>query len=213
MLFRSCEILDIRDSMFLMRTQNFTVPPLVLGKHRDVLEQLSQKMGVRVWEMLNDTMPYILAGIFTQDNRPTEAKTDFLVELMSTKKDVKLAFDTKSLISSCRTPLTVELLKMLANESEGKRERVFHALQTVAMYVSDKPMVVQGGPRPLDFVKSYLLNNVLELMSYFTDIITDKKGRKTFTEKIGCIAGIQEIITFAAGASKAALPQVSHFRL
>ena len=79
------------------------------------------------------------------------------------------------------------------------------------MYVSDKPMVVQGGPRALDFVKSYLLNNVLELMSYFTDIITDKKGRKTFTEKIGCITGIQEIITFAAGASKAALPQVPPF--
>ena len=206
-LQRLCEILDIRDSMFLMRTQNFTVPPLVLGKHRDVLEQLSQKMGVRVWEMLNDTMPYILAGIFTQDNRPTGTKTDFLVELMATNKDVKLTFDTKSLISSCRTPLTVELLKMLAGESEGKRELVLQALQTVAMYVSEKPAVSRG-PGALEFVKLYLLNNILELMSYFTDIITDKKGRKTFTEKIGCIAGIQEIIIFAAGASKAALPQV-----
>ena len=207
-LQRLCEILDIRDSMFLMRTQNYTVPPLVLGKHRDVLEQLSQKMGVRVWEMLNDTMPYILAGIFTQDNRPTGTKTDFLVELMATNKDVKLTFDTKSLISSCRTPLTVELLKMLAGESDAKRERVFQALQTVAMYVSEKPLASRGGPGALDFVKSYLLTNILELMSYFTDIVTDKKGRKTFTEKIGCIAGIQEIIIFASGASKAALPQV-----
>ena len=207
-LQRLCEILDIRDSMFLMRTQNFTVPPLVLGKHRDVLEQLSQKMGVMVWEMLNDTMPYILAGIFTQDNRPTGTKTDFLVELMATNKDVKLTFDTKSLISSCRTPLTAELLKMLAGESEGKRERVFQALQNIAMYVSEKTPVSKGGPGALDFVKSYLVDNILELMSYFTDIITDKKGRKTFTEKIGCIAGIQEIIIFAAGSSKVTLPQV-----
>lgn len=207
-LQRLSEILDIRDSLFLMRTQNFTVPPLVLGKHHDVLAQLSQKMGVRVWEMLKENMPYILAGIFTQDNRRTETGTEFLVQLMSASSDAKLNVDTRGLIVSCRTPLTVELLKMLANENEGKRERVFHALQTVASYVSEKPIQQLGGPRASDFLKSYLLNNILELMNHFTDIITDKRGRKTFTEKIGCIAGIQEIITFAAGASKAALPQV-----
>jgi len=102
----------------------------------------------------------------------------------------------------------VELLKMLASETGVKRERVFHALQTVALSVSEKSIQSQGGQQAHDFLKSYFLNNILELMNHFTDIITDKRGRKTFTEKIGCIAGIQEIITFAAGASKAALPQV-----
>jgi hypothetical protein len=209
-LQRLSEILDIRDSMFLMRTQNFTVPPLVLGKHRDVLALLSQKMGVRAWEMLKENMPYILAGIFTQDNRRagTGTGTEFLVELMAVSTDAKLNVDTRGLVVSCRTPLTVELLKMLANETEGKRERVFNALQTVALYVSEKPVQLDGGTKSHDFLKSYLLNNILELMNHFTDIITDKRGRKTFTEKIGCIAGIQEIITFAAGASKAAVPQV-----
>ena len=210
-LQRLSEILDIRDSVFLNRTQSFTVPILVLKQYRDVLEQMSQKMGVPVWEMLKENMAFVLAALFTQEFSRTKPGIDFLIDLMSANKaneKTKPTIDTRSLIFSCRTPLTAELLKMLASESDVKRERVFHALQTVALYVSEKPVQDLHGPKVQEFLKSYLQNNMLELMNYFTDIITDKRGRKTFTEKIGCIAGIQEIIRFAAGASKAALPQV-----
>ena len=209
-LQRMSEILEIRDSVFLTRTQHFTVPSLVLDRQGDVLEQISRKMGVRVWEILKENMSYILAVLFTQDNQKTANSIEFLVNLMSANKSSgsKPSIDTRSLIFSCRTPLTVELLKMLGSESDAKRERVFHALQTVAIYVSEKPPQDIRGTRGQEFLKAYLQNNMLELMNYFTDIITDKKGRKTFTEKIGCIAGIQEIIRFAAAASKSALPQV-----
>lgn len=210
-LQRLSEILDIRDSVFLNRTQNFTVPMLVLKQYRDVVEQMSQKMAVPVWEMLKENMSFVLAALFTQEFSRTKSGVDFLIDLMAANKaneKNKPTIDTRSLIFSCRTPLTVELLKMLGSESDVKRERVFHALQTVALYVSEKPIQDPRGPKAQDFLKSYLQNNILELMNHFTDIITDKRGRKTFTEKIGCIAGIQEIIRFAAGASKAALPQV-----
>jgi HEAT repeat protein len=210
-LQRLADILEIRDSVFLIRTQKFTVPFLVLGRHRDVLEQMSLKMGVQVWEMLKENMPYILAGLFTQDARRTEEGIQFLVALMASNKSsetVKPTIDTKSLIFSTRTPLTIELLKMLASESDARRERVFQALQIVAAFVSEKPIQEAKGAKAQEFLKFYLQNNILELMNHFTDIITDKRGRKTFTEKIGCIAGIQEILRFAAAASKAALPQV-----
>ena len=214
-LQRLSEILDIRDSVFLNRTQNFTVPMLVLGQHRDVVEQMSQKMVVPVWEMLKENMPFVLATLFTQEVPRIKSGIDFLINLMAANKaneKNKPTIDNRSLIFSCRTPLTVELLKLLASESDIKRERVFNALQTVALCVSEKPIQDSRGSKALDFLKSYLQNNILELMNHFTDIITDKRGRKTFTEKIGCIAGIQEIIRFAAGASKAALPQVYHLQ-
>ena len=214
-LQRLADLLEIRDAAFLIRTQNFTVPFLVLGQHRQVLEEMSLKMGVRVWEMLKENMPYILAGVFTQDCQRMESGISFLVNLMSAKSssNTKPMIDTRSLIFSSRTPLTIELLKMLATESDAKREKVFHALQTVAAYVSDKPIVDAKGVKGQDLLKLYLQNNILELMNHFTDIITDKKGRKTFTEKIGCIAGIQEIIRFAASASKSALPQVALYKM
>jgi UME (NUC010) domain len=210
-LQRLAEILEIRDSVFLVRTQNFTVPFLVSGRHRDVLEQMSLKMAVRMWEMLKTNMPFILARLFTQDKRPTETGIEFLVSLMAANKTGagKPIIDKRSLIFSSRTPLTIELLKMLASESDAKREMVFYALQTVAIYASEKPIHDVKGTKAQEYLKLYLQNNILELMNHFTDIITDKRGRKTFTEKIGCIAGIQEIIRFAAAASKAALPQVS----
>lgn len=210
-LQRLADILEIRDAAFLIRTQNFTVPFLVLGRHNQVLEDMSLRMGLRVWEMLKENMPYILAGLFTQDRQKMESGISFLVNLMSAKSTNdtnKPIIDTRSLIFSSRTPLTIELLKMLATESDAKREKVFHALQTVAAYVSEKPITDAKGVKAQDLLKLYLQNNILELMNHFTDIITDKKGRKTFTEKIGCIAGIQEIIRFAASASKSALPQV-----
>ena len=210
-LQRLADILEIRDAAFLIRTQNFTVPFLVLGRHRQGLEEMSAKMGLRVWEMLKENMPYILAGLFTQDRQKMENGISFLVNLMSAKSTndtSKPMIDTRTLIFSSRTPLTIELLKMLATESDSKREKVFHALQTVAAYVSEKPITDAKGVKAQDLLKLYLQNNILELMNHFTDIITDKKGRKTFTEKIGCIAGIREIIRFAASASKSALPQV-----
>src|SRR5277367_2424705 len=210
-LQRLSEILDIRDSVFLNRTQNFTVPMLVLGQHRDVVEQMSQKMVVPVWEMLKENMPFVLATLFAQEVPRIKSGIDFLINLMAANKaneKNKPTIDNRSLIFSCRTPLTAELLKLLASESDINRERVFHALQTVALCVSEKPVQDPRGTKAQDFLKSYLQNNILELMNHFTDIITDKRGRKTFTEKIGCIVGIQEIIRFAAGASKAALPQV-----
>jgi UME (NUC010) domain len=175
---------------------------------------MSQKMGVQVWEMLKENMAYILAAIFTQDKRRTETGIEFLIDLMAANKvnDAnKPTVDTRSLILTSRTPLTVELLKMLVTDSDAKRESVFHALQTIAMYVSEKPLQETRGPKAQELLKLYLQNNILELMNHFTDIITDKRGRKTFTEKIGCIAGITEIIRFAAAASKAALPQVQPF--
>lgn len=201
-LQRLAELLDVRDSMFLMRTQNFTVPPLVLARRRDMLELLSHKIGVRVWQMLNENMSFILAALFTADTRdPLVSGTEFLVELMSAN-NTKVKIDTRNLIMACRTPLTVELLKMLGEE--GKPERVHRALQTVATYVA--PLPRGTGP---EILKNYISNNILELMNHFTDIITDKRGRKTFTEKIGCISGIQEIIMVSEGAaSKSALPQV-----
>ena len=209
-LQRLSEILDIRDSVFLDRTQNFTVPMLVLGQHRDVVEQMSQKMVVPVWEMLKENMPFVLAVLFTQEGSRVKLGIEFLIDLMAVNianEKNKPTIDTKSLIFSCRTPLTVELLKMLAREGDVKRERVFHALQRVALCVSEKSIDLRG-PKAKDFLKVYLQTNILELMNYFTDIITDKRGRKTFTEKIGCIAGIQEVIGFAADASRSALPQV-----
>jgi hypothetical protein len=207
-LQRLAEILEIRDSVFLVRTQNFTVPFLVLGRHRDVLQQMSQKMGVRMWEMLGTNMPFILAGLLTQENRQMETGIEFLVSLMAANAAGKPTIDTRSLIITSRSPLTIELLKMLASESDAMRERVFQALQMVAIYVSEKPIHDAKGIKAQEYLKLYLQNNILELMNHFTDIITDKRGRKTFTEKIGCIAGIQEIIRFAAAASKTALPQV-----
>lgn len=211
-LQRLSELLEIRDSVFLMRTQNFSVPMLVLGQHRDVLELMSQKMGVRVWEMLKENMPHVLAVLFTQEKRRTESGIEFLVSLMASTKSAdanKPNIDRRSLIFSCRTPLTVELLKMLGSESDTKREAAFHALQTLALYVSEKPLQDIRGAKAQEFLKLYLQNNILELMNHFTDIITDKKGRKTFPEKIGCIAGTQEIIRIAGATSKTALPQVS----
>ena len=205
-LQRLAELLDLRDSMFLMRTQNFTVPPLVLAQQRDMLELLAHKIGVRLWQMLNENMTFILAVLLTGDTyrRSTDSGTEFLVELMAAH-NTKVTIDTRSLIMACRTPLTVELLKMLGDEGTWKRERVFSALQTVALSVAEKPQPAQ---KALDSLKNYISNNILELMNHFTDIITDKRGRKTFTEKIGCIAGIQEIVMLSEGASKSALPQV-----
>lgn len=209
-LARISDILEIRDSAFLTRTQNFTVPVLVAGGHRDILIHISNKMNVQVWELLKTNMPFVLAGLFTQERGKSEFGVDFMINLMSANKSSgagKPLIDTRSLIFSSRTPLTIELLKMLGTESDAKRERVFGALQIVATYVMDKPL---GDMRTKshEILKLYLQNNVLELMNHFTDIITDKKGRKTFTEKIGCIAGIQEIVRFASAAAKAALPQV-----
>ena len=205
-LQRLAELLDLRDSMFLMRTQNFTVPLLVLAQQRDTIELLSHKIGVRVWQMLNENMAFILAALLTGDTnrRSADSRTEFLVELMAAHNP-KVTIDTRNLIMACRTPLTIELLKMLGDEGTWKRERVFSALQTVALSVAEKPQPAQKAP---DTLKNYISNNILELMNHFTDIITDKRGRKTFTEKIGCIAGIQEIIMLSEGASKSAMPQV-----
>jgi serine/threonine-protein kinase ATR len=211
-LARLSDLLEIRDSAFLTRTQNFTIPILVARGHRDVLIQVSEKMGVQVWELLKTNMPYVLATLFTQEYGKSENGVEFMINLMAANKNSGIGrplIDTRSLIFSSRTPLTIELLKMLGSQSDAKRERVFAALQTVAAHVMEKPLGEAGAPKAKEILKLYLQSNVLELMNHFTDIITDKKGRKTFTEKIGCIAGIQEIVRFASIASKAALPQVS----
>src|SRR5579862_1718050 len=161
-LARLADILEIRDSAFLTRTQNFTVPALVAGGHREILMQMSDKMGVQVWEMLKTNMPYVLAVLFTQERGRTETGVEFMVNLMAGNKKVqtgKPLIDTRTLIFSSRTPLTIELLKMLATESDAKRERVFMALQTVAAYVSDKPIVDAKGVKGQDLLKLYLQNN------------------------------------------------------
>lgn len=57
-------------------------------------------------------------------------------------------------------------------------------------------------------IAEFMETNILGVMTPFSDIVNDVRGRKSVTEKLCCIVGIKEVTQLSILAVPFALPQV-----
>ena len=123
------ELCDFEVSQFLVVTQAYTLPYLILDSECGVIERIAQANGNMTVKTLcfnKNNMPAILAVLLTQDSGNAENTTIELLKAVSPEFQ-KIYF--RQLIRSDQMMLAGELIKMAGDENnpqnEAKKEKVY----------------------------------------------------------------------------------------
>ena len=127
---RMCELLNQDIESFLIMTEKFTIPYLILTKKRKVLEHILNAHGQEATleslflEPANVTAT--LAYLLLQSSPNVEGMAKALLQEASQTRD----FDFLGMLVSAQLPLTVELLKIAGERDEITRTKVSIASAT-----------------------------------------------------------------------------------
>ncbi|GAO52708.1 hypothetical protein G7K_6779-t1 [Saitoella complicata NRRL Y-17804] len=201
------DLLGITVADFLNRTQNRTIPHLILTKRQDIVILIAKALQRDVARLCFDNMPHILAALLTQEGHGAEDSIMLLLSLASSEFE---KLDLASLVRSDPIFIAVELLKMFSGSNEAKSSRIFKALQMVASIVM-KSQGTSGkdAVSRVDYLAAFFKRHILGIMANFTDTINDVRGRQTSAEKLSCIVGIEKMIDMARASLETALPQIT----
>lgn len=117
------DLLSLSVSQFLIMTQSYTLPYLILMKRQDVIERIAQARGGESWRACLDSSNAapIMALLLVQ------AVPDMEGFIMALLRDVSPHFkniDFSDLIMSEQIPIVFELLTAAGQEDDSKRNRV-----------------------------------------------------------------------------------------
>ncbi|KAG5438013.1 hypothetical protein PCANB_000360 [Pneumocystis canis] len=201
-------ILGISLSDFLVRTQAYTLPYLIVSKRKDIIEQIASSVQKDVSELCLDNMPYILATLLTQDVVCVESATMLLLSLASS--DFKKV-DLSSLVRSEPILIVVELLQMFSGEFDEKRKRVLGALEIVSAIVCKISLdqIYSDTFNSKDILSRFFSRYTLGIVAEFTDLINDVRGKNSVPEKLRYLSGIEELVKLSGSSISSAIPQIS----
>ena len=127
---RMCAILNQDLASFLIMTEKFTIPYLILTKKRNVLEQILNAHGPN-GTMLSlflepANLTAILAYLLLQSSPNVEGMAVVLLQEALQTKEV----DFLAMLNLAHLPLTVELLKIAGERDETTRIKVNSSLSS-----------------------------------------------------------------------------------
>ena len=120
-----CDLLVIPVADFLVLTQTYTLPYLVLSKKQDVLQRIAQARGNNstVWSMCmdNENKAAILAHLLVQPSTDIESSTmSTLCQIAPQFKEIDLA----NLVKTEPIMIAFKLLNVAGDENEATKAQV-----------------------------------------------------------------------------------------
>ncbi|KAK9456764.1 hypothetical protein V1511DRAFT_456314 [Dipodascopsis uninucleata] len=201
-------LLEVPVDNILLRTQEFTLPYLILAKKTDVLKRLADAQSKSLSQVCKENMSSILAVLLTQDlDNPVRNCVELLAEVTD---------DTNALTSidlfSFELSVAVEILKMYNEDDELKADDeipLFRALNIIAKQNTKD----SRSTRSQKFAQSSSLDkffkkNILGVISQLSDMLYNVHRKLQWTEKVKCLRGIAAAVRFANKYAVAAIPQI-----
>lgn len=223
---RFCDLLCINVPQFLQLTQFYTIPYLVAMKRRDILQRIANACGpdhtVRSICMGHAQLAAILSFLLLQ---PSTDQENFVMSLLKDASPDFKDVDIVELMNSEPMLTAFELLKVAGEEEEGRsarvstpclvhlslilsRPQVHHAIYMLADYGQRRSGSVKSSSRRSSGVGPFFEQHVIGIMALLSDIISEKSGSQSLSERKRCIGAIREMIRLAKSHVCNALPQV-----
>ncbi|MCJ1477208.1 serine/threonine-protein kinase M1 [Lambiella insularis] len=206
---RVCDLLGIIIPQFLQLTQFYTIPYLVGTRRKDILQRIANACGpehtVKSLCMGHAQLAAILSFLLLQPS------TDQENLIMSLLKDASPDFKDADIIEIMKSEpmLTAfELLKVAGEEEEGKSARVHQAIHMLAEYSQRRSGSVKSSSRRNSGVGPFFEQHVIGIMALLSDVISEKSGSQSLSERKRCIGAIREMIRLAKSHVCNALPQI-----
>ncbi|CAB40165.1 ATR checkpoint kinase Rad3 [Schizosaccharomyces pombe] len=195
------QLMNISEGDFLIRTQAYTLPFLVLTKNKALIVRIAELSQSDVATLCLTNMHKILASLLTTDHPNLEESVMLLLSLATSDFE---KVDLTSLLRSDPISITVELLQLYQNDVP--HEKIENALRKVAMIVSQ--VVNDEDLSNKELLYDFFNNHILGILAEFSNILNDLKGKTSINEKIKTIVGIEKMLSLCGGAVKLGLPQI-----
>ncbi|OBT63761.1 hypothetical protein VE03_06954 [Pseudogymnoascus sp. 23342-1-I1] len=197
------ELLSISVPEFLVETQAYTLPWLVLAKKTDIITKISQARedddpSKAIISNMVAIMPLLLV----------QAVPDIEAFIMGLLRGVSLAFDKIDLVQCLgigAIEIAVELLKNAGDEDDSKKSRVRHALNILAAHCD---IIPSDGEQRKDKIGAFLEQYSLGIMSHFSELVNDTRIWQSPNEKKRSLRGIEELVKVGKSHTRSALPQI-----
>ena len=226
---RVCDLLNMTVSQFLQITQFYTIPYLIATKRKDLLQRIVTACGpehsIKSLCMGHAQLAAILSFLLLQPS--TDQETMIMSLLKEASPDFKDA-DIVELMKSEPMLTAFELLKVAGEEEEERSARVsplyschithiscvyqvHQAIHTLADYSQRRSGSSKSSSRRSGGVGPFFEQHVIGIMALLSDIVGEREGSRSRSEKRRCIGAIREMIRLAKGHVCNALPQASPY--
>jgi len=218
------DILAVTVAEFLVFTQTYTTPFLVLTKKREVLQRIADSSNRSPKQLCMDhsNLAAILACILMQDSEDIEGMIMALFSNIS-PEFAKIHYTD---LLKAEQPLTAaELLKAATDEDDSGKQKVrlvaiwdsdltdlpsqaHQALRFLASVTHARQGSSRGTARKTDVVGPFFEDHVLGIMANLSDVINDGRDSQSISEKLRCLGAVREMLKLAKNYISNGLPQV-----
>ena len=199
-----CDLLGIAVQRFLVMTQSYTIPFLILTKRRDILQRIAAANGpddsIMSICLEEEQLAAILASLLLNTSSEPDAT---IASLLSEASPEFRDIDIQEIFRSDPTRIAFELLKAAGGSNEGIQLRARQGISVLAERVQRK------GSKKQDAVAVFFEESALGIVQLLSEIISQTKGPQPISDRKGCIGALQQMAIIAKSHLCNALPQVS----
>ncbi|SZF04158.1 unnamed protein product [Blumeria hordei] len=198
------DLLQLSVNEFLLLTQSYTIPWLVMGKKIDVIKKISEarkdsEIGMACAEALN--LVPTLALLMVQ-NVP-----DIDTYIMSHLKYASSRFKDTDLDELMRVEpasQALHLLKAAGEANEDKKSRIYIALK----FLAERAPIPESKRKEDNPVGAFLEQHILGLITTISAIIIDTAHEQSNTDKRRYIKSLEELVKVAKSYTRVGQPQI-----
>ncbi|RKF54549.1 Protein kinase rad3 [Golovinomyces cichoracearum] len=198
------DLLQITVSEFLLLTQSYTIPWLVMGKKVDVIQRISEarkdsEIGMACAESSN--LVPTLALLMTQD-RP-----DIENYIMSHLRFASPRFkntDLEELMRVEPASQALHLLKAAGEAHDDKKKKIYVALG----FLAERAPIPDSKTKITNPIGAFLEQHILGLITNISAVIIDTAQEQLVTEKKRNIKALEELVKVAKSYSRVGRPQI-----
>ncbi|KAK5718407.1 serine/threonine-protein kinase M1 [Elasticomyces elasticus] len=201
-----CDLLGTDINNFLLTTQRFTVPNLVLTKRRDVLQRIAAARGTaNVSDLIVQPKINLAATMSLLLTQATNDPEEATLECLDSVGSIFRGQDLKNFIKIDAPMVAFEMLKRTADVAPGLKPRYYKAIQVFANIAERRPGQSKAHGRANKALLEFFNSHILGVMAHFSGTL---ENAAPLLEKIRCLKAVQDMIHLIKNRVGTALPQL-----
>lgn len=208
-----CELLRIDIDRFLVLTQHYTIPTLVLTRKRDILQRIAaaRGKGESIHQLCVQPATNLAAILALLLNQPVADPEGEALQCLSDVSPTFRGIDLTSIVKIDPVLAACEMLKHCGDSAEAQKPQSYRAIQIFANLAERAPGQTRGQSRSNKRVTEFFDAHVLGIMTHFSHVLEDAQGAVLVSEKLRCVQGVKDMIQLTKSHASVALAQIKAF--
>lgn len=208
-----CELLRIDIDRFLVLTQHYTIPTLVLTRKRDILQRIAaaRGKGESIHQLCVQPATNLAAILALLLNQPVADPEEEALRCLSDVSPSFRGIDLTSLVKIDPVLAACEMLKQSGDSAENQKARSYRAIQIFANLVERSPGQSRGQSRSNKRITEFFDAHILGIMTHFSHVLEDVQEAVLISEKLRCVKGVRDMIHLTKSHASVALAQIKAF--